>query len=343
MAQVSASVACSGRPQVRHPVSPRNSIPVQHSLQKLCTSETIVPHPAQRGGSAKSSAHREQFLSAAVIIARLLPDARRRTSAHMAELFDLNLRAQRRDRAARMGPELFLLERAFDDCLERLSLVQRRFARALLIGCPDPGWPERLASVVDAVSVLDPASAFARAAGGTQVVEDSWQPAPGEHDLVLAIGTLDTVNDLRRVLLAIRWAMQPQGLFIGAMSGGETMPQLRAAMREADSIDGAATPHVHPRIEASAVAPLLSGAGFNHPVVDVDRVAVSYRSLDRLIRDLRHMGATNVLLQRSRTSLSRRAYAAASECFARSGDGGRTTESFEILHFACWSPPSTQA
>jgi hypothetical protein len=41
-------------------------------------------------------------------------------------------------------------------------------------------------------------------------------------------------------------------------------------------------------------------------------------------------------LQRSRQSVSRRAYLAAAEAFAAAGDGERTRETFEILHFACW-------
>ena len=65
----------------------------------------------------------------------------------MTDLFDMDLRAKRRDRAARTGVECFLFERVFADCLDRIALIQRRFGRALLIGCPDPGWPARLRHV----------------------------------------------------------------------------------------------------------------------------------------------------------------------------------------------------
>jgi len=74
----------------------------------------------------------------------------------MPQLFDYRLRAMRRDRAARIGPELFLLDRAFADCLERIALVQRSFKRALLIGCPDPAWPEQLRPTGANVEVYDP-------------------------------------------------------------------------------------------------------------------------------------------------------------------------------------------
>jgi hypothetical protein len=109
-------------------------------------------------------------------------------------------------------------------------------------------------------------------------------------------------------------------------------------MRAADAVAGIASPHVHPRIEAAALAPLLSHAGFVMPVVDVDRVQVSYSSLDRLITDLRRMGATNLLSARSRENLSKKALAAARQCFVETGDGNRTVETFEILHFAAWTP-----
>jgi len=112
---------------------------------------------------------------------------------------------------------------------------------------------------------------------------------------------------------------------------------LRRAIRAADEAAGAAAPHVHPRIEPSAFAGLLTQAGFANAVVDVDRVPVSYPSFDRLVVDLRHMGATNVLTARPRF-IGKAARNAASRSFAAAGGGERTVETFEILHFAAWTP-----
>ena len=250
----------------------------------------------------------------------------------------MKLRALRRDRAVRSGPELFLHERAFADCLDRIALLRSRFARALLIGCQDPQWPERLGELVDGVDVREPGSRSAAEAGGETIVEDYWESAAGACDLVLAVGTLDTVNDLPLALRLIRHATSADALLIGAMSGGDTLPQLRAAMRAADAVAGAAAPHVHPRIEASALAPLLADAGFANPVVDIDRVPVSYRSFERLVGDLRAMGGTNVLLDRPRF-IGKAGRQAAARAFADAGDGSRTVETFEIIHFAAWTQP----
>lgn len=251
-------------------------------------------------------------------------------------LFDMPLRAMRRDRAARSGPVLFLFERAFSDMLERLGDISRTIDTALLLGVPDARWPQRLGAIANHVVAADPGALFAEAVGGVQAIEDALDVEPASLDLVVATGTLDTVNDLPQALLRLRFALKPDSLLIGAVSGGNTLPRLRQAMRAADAVEGAASAHVHPRIEPTALAQLLSAAGFAMPVVDIDRVQVSYPSLRRLVADLRGMAATNLLSSRSRAPLSRGALRAAEEAF-HNGDGP-TVETFEILHFAAWTP-----
>jgi len=62
-------------------------------------------------------------------------------------LFDRHLLSLRRARAEAICGDHFLHQRAFDDCLERLGGIQRRFERALLFGLEQPGWVERLRSL----------------------------------------------------------------------------------------------------------------------------------------------------------------------------------------------------
>ncbi len=260
----------------------------------------------------------------------------------MPHMFDMHLRAARRDRAFRTGADFFLHERAFADCLERIELMDRRFARALLVGCPDPAWPQRLSVLADRVSVVEPGPLFAAAAGGTVVIEDRIAARPDAFDLIFAIGALDTIDDLPAALRDLASSLTADGLLIGAMSGGDTLPQLRAAMHAADRIGGGARPHVHPRIEPAALVHLLSNAGLSRPVVDIDRVKVSYASLGRLVGDLRAMAATSILVERSPAPLSRSERAAASTAFTDAGADGKTIETFEILHFAGWRGAADQ-
>jgi NADH dehydrogenase [ubiquinone] 1 alpha subcomplex assembly factor 5 len=256
------------------------------------------------------------------------------------ELFDSALRSLRRDRAARCGPALFLHERALSDILERLSAINRRFSSLLLVGAPDPEWRSRLEKLAPKITIVDPGAVFAKSSGGIHAIEDEFDLDPASFDLAIAIGTLDTVNDLPGALLRLRFLLKPDSLLIGAMSGGETLPRLRQAMRAADSVTGVASPHIHPRIEPASLAQLLTSTGFVMPVVDIDRVNVAYRDLRQLVGDLRSMGATNILKSRARRPLSRAALEAADREFAPGAGQSRITETFEILHFAAWSPLS---
>lgn len=263
----------------------------------------------------------------------LSPDTVRRTSGLVpAPLFDHRLRAIRRDRASRSGIQTFLYDRAFDECVERLADIRAEFREVLLAGCPNPAWPSRLRP--RQVSVIDPGPLMAAAAGGQCADLESLPFDAGRFDLIISVGLLDTANNLELAAAAANLALKPGGLLIGAIVGGDSFPRLRRAMLAADSIGGAVSPRVHPRIEAPALARLLSESGFAMPVVDVDRVEVTYASLVALVSDLRAMGATNVLNSRSRRALGREGIKLAQKAFL--GGHERVAERLDLLHFAAW-------
>lgn len=258
------------------------------------------------------------------------------------ELFDRNRRRLVRDRAATSGAELFLLDRAFDDCLDRIAAIRRRFTRALLIGCPSPEWPRCLAEMVDQVDVVDPGPLFARGHGRDASDEDRLDFGEAHYDLVVAVGTLDTVNDLPVALQRIRRAMAADACFIGAMAGGDTLPSLRAAMMEADRAKGFVAARTHPRIDGPTLAGLLGAAGFIMPVIDVDRITLRYATLDRLVGDLRAMAASSQL-SRQAPRLGKTGYRAAQAAFKALGDGEKTAEKVEILQFLGWTRAAGQS
>ena len=263
----------------------------------------------------------------------LSPDTVRRTSGLVpAPLFDHRLRAMRRDRASRSGIQTFLYDRAFDECVERLADIRAEFREVLLAGCPNRDWPGRLTP--RQVSVVDPGPLMAATAGGQCADLESLPFGAGRFDLIISVGLLDTANNLKLAAAAANLVLKPGGLLIGAIVGGDSLPRLRRAMLAADSIGGAASPRVHPRVEAPALARLLSESGFVMPVVDVDRVEVKYRSLEDLVSDLRAMGATSVLNARSRRAVSREGIRRAKMAFL--GDQVRVAERLDILHFAAW-------
>ena len=255
--------------------------------------------------------------------------------------FDRRLRRLRRERAARMGGEAdYLYRRAGDELLERLQAVKREFRRALVLGVADGTLAPRLGAL--GMEVTSAESAAERA--DVQCDEDRLPFGDGAFDLVVSVGVLDSVNDLPGALVLIRRALRPDGLFFGAFAGAGSLPALRRAIQAAEEAEGLpASPRIHPQIDLRAAGDLLARAGFALPVVDGETVTVRFGSLQRLVADLRAMGATNILASRSRRPLGRIGYAAALGDFAAQADSaGRTAERFEFVYLTGWSPAPDQ-
>lgn len=213
--------------------------------------------------------------------------------------------------------ELFLHARAFDDAIERAVATGRSFERALLLGCVDTSWHARLAELASSVVVAD----------------DITQLKPAAFDLVIAIGELDTAPDPRLHLFALARSLRARGLIAGAIVGGASLPALRSALLEGSRATGRAALRVHPMIDGPALSQLLASASLTDAVVEIDRVEVAYRSLDRLAADLRAMGCANALAERQ--PLRRAEWETARRAFL--GGGERRVERFDLLHFSAWA------
>ena len=230
---------------------------------------------------------------------------------------------------------MFLFDRVFNECLDRLRDIPRRFSRTLLVGCPSPEWPAQIHQLADQVDVVDPGSCFAASALGSQVEEDRFDFGEEQYDLCIAIGTLDTVNDLPLALGLLHRALKPGSPLLGAIPGGNSLPALRGCLIEAGRASGQVVARAHPRIEPSSLAGLLTAAGFTMPVVDVDRIRLRYRHLDDLVRDLRAMGATSTLAHRP-SPFGKAEAKRVREAFSIRQFEGRTEEIVEVLHFTGW-------
>jgi SAM-dependent methyltransferase len=253
------------------------------------------------------------------------------------EIFDRARRRARRDRAApHFADAAFVRDWMIEGIDERLGAVRRDFIDVLDLGCfdgsfmPPPG---------ARVTRVDAGARFAAMAGGVQGEEDQPLFPDASFDLVIAAGSLDTVNDLPGALTLIRRALRPDGLFLGAFLGGGTLSMLRSVLLEAEADRPAA--RVHPQVDVRAAGDLLVRAGFALPVADVEDLNVRYASLFDLVRDLRGMAGTSLLP--SSPPLSRATVARAAAGFAARADAeGRTTERFDTIFLTGWAPDPSQ-
>jgi len=257
------------------------------------------------------------------------------TTASPPKVFDSALLRQRQARAARSGAETFLLDRVIEDMDERLHAVVRDFRNAADLGSPGKGVVDLLASSVKRARHVDwPLSDH-----------EALPLEANSFDLVVSALTLQFVNDLPGVLAQIRRALQPDGYFLAATIGGDTLTELRQSFAEAEvALDGGLSPRVIPMLDLRDAGALLQRAGFALPVTDVDRVTVRYDNMFGLMRDLRRMGATNMLADRRRMPLRRTTLLRAAEIYTQrfSHADGRIRATFDIVWMAGWSPDASQ-
>lgn len=263
-------------------------------------------------------------------------------------IFDRKLLRARQRRARALGPATFLIERVAGEMGERLAVILRQFDRAADLGTPTEALRHVLAESgrVATVIAAKPAIAPAEVSSLSVIADEEALPfADGSLDLVVSALALQFVNDLPGTLIQIRRALKPDGLLLAALIGGDSLTELREAFAEAESeIEGGISPRVAPFADIRDLGALLQRAGFALPVVDSDRLIVRYESPIVLMRDLRAMGATNILNERRRTPLRRATLQRILEIYARrfADADGRLRATFEIVWLSGWVPHASQ-
>jgi SAM-dependent methyltransferase len=275
------------------------------------------------------------------------PKERRKTA--LETVFDTELLLTRKLRALRIavpGAD-FLVQRAAEDLGERLSTVNRRFERAAMFFCLTGSAADIIQQSGKAAEIvrIEADERFLASGSGLVAVPETAPLPPASIDLAISLLSLQEMNDVPGMLVQICRALKPDGLFLGALLGTGTLSELREILLAAESeIYGGVSPRVAPFVDVRDAGGLLQRAGFALPVADSDPVTVRYDSLFDLMRDLRAMGATNVLTARSRRPVSKRFFLRAAEIYAErfSDADGRIRATFDFTWLSGWAPASSQ-
>jgi len=263
-----------------------------------------------------------------------------------AIIFDRTaVRLQRERSAAGFANHDFLFREIAERLVDRLADIRRAFGLTIDIGARGNHLSRLLAdnpSIKTVVEMgLSPNSGDVAFVGD----EEALPIAPACADLIVSNLVLHWTNDVPGALIQCRQSLKPDGLFMAAILGGETLTELRQVMMEAEAeISGGVSPRVSPFAELSDTAALLQRAGFNLPVADSDTITVTYADLFSLMRDLRGMGETNAVLARPFNFSKRHLFLRAAERYTELfGDSdGRIPASFQILYLTGWAPDASQ-
>ncbi len=272
------------------------------------------------------------------------------TMSQTPRIFDRDLLTKRRCRAlVNHGHEGdFLLSHCVEDMLDRLSLVTREFPNIVeLVG--HTGLLAKHLSKREGtehiIRLEHDARFLASEPHAVVATEEALPLKPQSIDLVVSPLALHWANDLPGALIQIHQSLKPDGLFLGCLLGNESLKELRTVLLQADSeISEGVSPRVAPFPELKDMGALLQRAGFALPVADQDSVTVRYDSMFALMQDLRKMGATNILHDRSRSFTRRDILLRAAELYQQqfSDPDGRIRATFHILNVSGWAPHESQ-
>jgi len=155
--------------------------------------------------------------------------------------------------------------------------------------------------------------------------------AQASVDLVFSSLMLQWCDPLDSAFAEIRRVLNPDGFFAFSTFGPDTLKELRDAWAEADGYS-----HVNHFADMHDVGEALVRAGLAEPVLDVDRVLLTYPDVLTLMRDLKAIGAHNVTAGRPRALTGKARLQRMQNAYEACRHEGRLPATYEVIYGATW-------
>lgn len=258
-----------------------------------------------------------------------------------------HMRANRCRAAPHIDRHSFLFDWTAENMAERLGEIRRTFPATLLIGSrarPHHNARLKKEGQIETLICADIGAELTKTQPAV-ALDEEWLPfAKNTLDAIIGNLTLHSVNDLPGALIQINRALKPDGLFLGAMFGGETLYELRQSFNAAEmKLRNGISPHVMPFADKQQAGALMQRAGFALPVVDSEIVKVTYDDAFKLMHDLRGMGESNIVANRNNFLSGRELMMEMARYYAENyRDGDKIEATFEIIFMIGWAPHETQ-
>ncbi|KAA3652610.1 MAG: methyltransferase domain-containing protein [Proteobacteria bacterium] len=162
--------------------------------------------------------------------------------------------------------------------------------------------------------------------------------AANRFDMLWSNLMLNWLDDPAPALAEMARVMKVDGMLMFATLGPDTLRELRDAFADTRGA------RVHRFIDMHDIGDALVGAGFSNPVMDMDRLTLTYAELDTLFADLRQSGCTNASGLRHRGLSGKQGWQRARARYEALRTSGRLPATFEIVYGHAWkAAPRTTA
>lgn len=157
--------------------------------------------------------------------------------------------------------------------------------------------------------------------------------ADGSVDFVYSNLMLQWCDDFERAIAEITRILRPNGLLLFSTFGPDTLHELREAWQAVDT-------HVHVNrfLDMHDIGDMLVQAGMQEPVMDTERITLSYEDMTSLAHDLKNIGASRVSAGRRRGLTGRGRFRRAARSYRKQTDG-RLGATYEVVYGTAWMSP----
>jgi malonyl-CoA O-methyltransferase len=150
-------------------------------------------------------------------------------------------------------------------------------------------------------------------------------------DFVWSSLAFQWVADLESVFRQLHRVQRPGGAILFATFGPDTLKELREAFSTIDD-----RPHVSRFIDMHDIGDMLTHVGYQHPVMEMERITLTYENLKALMKELKSIGAHNAAMERPRGMLGRQAWGRLESAYERYRTEGRLHATYEVVYGHAW-------
>lgn len=163
--------------------------------------------------------------------------------------------------------------------------------------------------------------------------------ASGSVDMIWSNLALQWCNDLPATFVELRRALKVDGLLMFSSFGVDTLRELRTAF---DGVDGHS--HLSRFADMHDIGDMLVNAGFADPVMEMERITLTYDDVRSVMQDLKSIGAHNATAGRATGMMGKAAWQRVMENYEKLRRDGKLHATFEIIYGHAWkSAPKATA